>query len=295
VVQTHNVVCEQQADLDAEEPERKMAADLVTHGRDSAISKPGDNSRSMTTAARAVHSSTPNVATTARDAVFSTPEMLEAIISFLPSHDILSKAQRVSRTWKTIVQSPTIQTKLWLKYPANRVVSPADHSVHFPIGFYLHESSNINAVLAKNQPVYCDSLTPNNIYFVRPIVHGLYYGYRTLGKRQCVVNGRAYFNEMLINVDHLNQTLDTVQHTWLDMYLTEPAITVVQLRVAKPIPRVRTIEPSHAHVSQVSIRDPGGLTFGRVVEVLDKIFASASNLIPNRLEARVTMSFVTKS
>jgi hypothetical protein len=52
----------------------------------------------------------------ARKAVFNTPELLESIISFVPSTDILTKVQRLSRQWKDAVESsPVVKNKLWMK------------------------------------------------------------------------------------------------------------------------------------------------------------------------------------
>lgn len=61
----------------------------------------------------------------ARKAVLETTELLENIISFLPVTDILTKVQRVSRAWNTLIESSsTIQTRLWRRHRAKRVLQP---------------------------------------------------------------------------------------------------------------------------------------------------------------------------
>jgi hypothetical protein len=45
--------------------------------------------------------------------VLLIPELLETIISFLPTVEILTHAQLVSRTWNTAAASPIVQDKLW--------------------------------------------------------------------------------------------------------------------------------------------------------------------------------------
>jgi hypothetical protein len=67
----------------------------------------------------------------AHRAVFDTLELLEIIISFSPVSDILTVAQRVSRTWKdAVAKSPTIQTKLWLRSEASGAASPVGKLAH---------------------------------------------------------------------------------------------------------------------------------------------------------------------
>ena len=86
-----------------------------------------------TLAGHTIVSDTASGATLACDAVYDTPELLETIISFLPSLDTLSNARRVSRTWKNaIAQSPAIQTRLWLKSQSGEVLAPAGYTTTYP-------------------------------------------------------------------------------------------------------------------------------------------------------------------
>lgn len=57
--------------------------------------------------------STVTMSTTASTRVFLLPELLGSIISCLKKVDILTRAQRVSHTWKNAVASPQVQDKLW--------------------------------------------------------------------------------------------------------------------------------------------------------------------------------------
>jgi hypothetical protein len=51
--------------------------------------------------------------TSAATKVFNIPELVESIIAFIPPREILAHVQRVSRTWKTIVDdSPLLQQRL---------------------------------------------------------------------------------------------------------------------------------------------------------------------------------------
>lgn len=68
----------------------------------------------------------PSLGLNACDKVLNTPELLEAIISLLQIREIFANAQRVSRTWFAVAQSPSIQRRLWLRPPTEEVASPVD-------------------------------------------------------------------------------------------------------------------------------------------------------------------------
>jgi hypothetical protein len=97
----------------------------------------------------------------ARDNVLATPELLEAIISFLPMRDIFANTQRVSRTWNAIVQSPQIQARLWLRSPNDEVASPVGFSANhvWPPG-----PQPRGRFLKSNYPVYPAKITHNPIF-----------------------------------------------------------------------------------------------------------------------------------
>lgn len=47
--------------------------------------------------------------------VFAVPELLEAIIGVVPDRHILTRIQRVCRSWKATVDASPIQKKLWVR------------------------------------------------------------------------------------------------------------------------------------------------------------------------------------
>lgn len=80
--------------------------------------------------------------------------------------------------------------------------------------------------------------------------------------------------------------LDFTRPTWLDMYITEPRITIAQLgvQVAEATLRATSGEFdsrwSSSALVAVSVQHPEGLIFGRVLEVLEKVCRSLA-LAPN--------------
>lgn len=104
--------------------------------------------------------------TAARDAVLNTPELFEAILSFLPVGIILCRCQRVCKNWKrTIATSPTIQTKLWFKSEASRPISPDLFSAHHPLmtrpeTHWLHKLQ-----LELDLPVYNGMVAYNPLFY----------------------------------------------------------------------------------------------------------------------------------
>jgi hypothetical protein len=81
--------------------------------------------------------STVTMSTTASTRVFLLPELLGSIISCLKKVDILTRAQRVSHTWKNAVASPQVQDKLWRGEGKKPAVMPirfvnesTDNSLH---------------------------------------------------------------------------------------------------------------------------------------------------------------------
>jgi hypothetical protein len=103
---------------------------------------PRRHTRSMTTDA-------------ARKAVFNTSELLENIISFLPARDILTKVPRLSRQWKTAVEtSPTVRNKLWM----TSCKAPAIQS----IGFTDEHMSGDPTWRQSARPMYSCDLTLNS-------------------------------------------------------------------------------------------------------------------------------------
>jgi len=64
------------------------------------------------------------IITSAATKVFHLTELLESIISFMPKREILTRVQLVSHAWKTAVESPRIQSKLWRNKGRESAVMP---------------------------------------------------------------------------------------------------------------------------------------------------------------------------
>lgn len=283
-------------DAELEEAQDYTASDLTTHSMDAAVRGPVLNSLSTTTAAHVVLSNAPNTTTTACDTVLSTLELLEAVISFLPMRDILSKAQAVSRTWKaTIAQSSVIQTKLWLRTPTEEVISPAGFSTQT---FVLPRSPDRRTeidLFTRKCPVYSAKVVTNPIlkdshtigratewniqpeWNIRPE--------DTSANRDFVVHNIAF--------RRLEGTANAAQPTWNSMHLTEPRITVARLRVE--IPPVRGHFPPSLIESGISasVRDARGLTLGTVMDVFDKICQSTFKDRPDCEDFGLKLSFIS--
>ncbi|KAF7344859.1 F-box domain-containing protein [Mycena venus] len=62
----------------------------------------------------------------AQESVISTPELLEHTLSLLPLRDLLVTAPLVSRTWRTMALSPTLQRTLFFD-PDPSATNPAQN------------------------------------------------------------------------------------------------------------------------------------------------------------------------
>jgi hypothetical protein len=109
----------------------------------------------------------------ARSRALAIPELLENIISFLPEREILTNAQRVSRTWRTsVAEPPRIQRQLFLPKGKKPAVSPmrftddnlwGEMSEDFGIPIY-KQSVVSNHLLKSADHLYADYLPVDNGY-----------------------------------------------------------------------------------------------------------------------------------
>ena len=109
----------------------------------------------------------------ARSRALAIPELLENIISFLPEREILTNAQRVSRTWRiSVAESPRIQRQLFLPKGKKPAVSPmrftddnlwGEMSEDFGIPIY-KQSVVSNHLLNSADRLYADYLPAENGY-----------------------------------------------------------------------------------------------------------------------------------
>ena len=151
--------------------------------------------------------------------VFNTPELLEAIVSLLPMRDILSNAQRVSRSWKNAVaQSPSTQIRLWLRSSTEEVASPVDylatHDSEWPPSLHL----------PSYMPTYAGNVV-NNPTFISDTS-----GYRS--STMVKIDAGAMYHRASFAIPRTSS--DTMRPAWLGMHVTEPRIKVAQLHIQQP-------------------------------------------------------------
>jgi len=213
---------------------------------------------------------------------------------FLPSLDILSNAQRVSRTWKNaIAQSPAIQTKLWLRPQSKEVLSPAGYTPNYPWKETIKVHSNF-FFDSEIYPVYPVSVMHNSI-----ITDKKYHFSVPLGihpddpSKKVPKNQRAFFGVP-------KKASSDVRSKRLDMYLTEPRITTAHLDILVPNNWQSVGEDpmtgscSVHNEGKVAVHDPNGLTFGTVISVAQKLRDCMHPRIRNRDVAGASIWFVTE-
>lgn len=213
------------------------------------------------------------------DTVLKTAELLEAILLHLTSHDILVDARRVCKRWKqAISDSPAIQTKLWLRPQTNKLLPPAGCLRDNPKTSELHsgpalsEGSGSHYATTLDLPWYNIDRVAHNEFFPSDDPHGSLPDMRpSRGDYGALLPGLPGWHVWLLRNLKQKQDLDGVHPTWLDMYLTEPRITVVCLEVTLPI--LRLGKPAVVEVT-VSVRELRGLTFRSIHDVLDGVSRS---------------------
>lgn len=198
-----------------------------------------------------------------RRAVFDTSELLERIISFVPAREILTKVQRVSRTWKIAVNSsPTLQTILWRKSQATQALPPTgfpgysgakEHSLGF----------KLMARLGVGLPLYSGGLAFNEILLSSHNVQS-----RSLFVQSVTLEGMGRLVRTAFTDHILDQESHGAQPTWLGMYITEPPITVA--RIAVYLPDCRQSRKSGDWI-EVTVCEQSGPRFATALTVVDKM------------------------
>lgn len=222
-----------------------------------------------------------------RKGVLELPELLEIILSFLSEREIFAKAQRVSRFWKeTINRSPTIQRILWLKSQVVNATEPTSHAgdapLILPFGDPRYER-RLNH--DPNMPIYANEIALNHL--LQPIetrreVWHIPAELRTIATMKYVVG--EPFEGLMVNTCTFHLPLKLKPQTWHSMYLTEPRITVAQLKVYPSAPyKLMDIHTRVDSWTTASVRDMDGLTFGLVLDIAKKICHS---VVPARARGR---------
>lgn len=71
------------------------------------------------------------------------------------------------------------------------------------------------------------------------------------------------------------EKLNKVQHTWIDMYLTEPRVTTAQLEVELPVLRREySVYIRHEKVVAETVHDPRGSTFRTIMRRVREVCES---------------------
>jgi hypothetical protein len=150
--------------------------------------------------------------TKARDVVLHTPELLKNIISFLPVPDILTEARRISQLWNNVAaDSPSIETRLWLKSRDSDVASPMgflavqDLPIH-PVGLV------DNQITLKLQRIWHRRMRDD---LRRPLRMGF--------PAKDIVHTVKMPNSVRAQLPSEHQP------SWLDIFITEPRITTARL------------------------------------------------------------------
>lgn len=210
----------------------------------------------------------------------NTMEILEAIISFMPRAEILTRAQRVSLLWKEIIEtSPTIQTLLWR---GSQVLSPHGNT-HDPTA--IREQRSVFACLSSflaptkqafGVPIYSGSIELNEQFFStvprNDMFEGIHNHVTRFAPRRLTIPPET-FKEGVMEWAH-NQMLSVragrTRPTYLDMFITTPPITAAQVSIY--------MWSSDLSVFPLwvcaTVYDRNGITYVLAAETVQKIKAS---------------------
>jgi hypothetical protein len=188
----------------------------------------------------------------ARRAVLDTPELIENIILCLPVKDLFAKVQRLSRSWKAVVDSSVaVQTKLWLRPQSDNVIQPAKYSNDHTFAHY----SDWLQELAS--PMYPSGVVLN------PFLRNKFGSFSSTPSSP-VRESKGYpffliFQTRPKGVDKNDQAAVEISQSWRGMFLTEPPITTASLQVYF----YKTSEQRHDAIMVDSVmRDHNGITLG---------------------------------
>jgi hypothetical protein len=218
--------------------------------------------------------------TTVHDTVLDTAELLEAILLHLSSRDILVNAQRVCKNWKqAISDSPSIQTKLWLRPRTRELIFPTGCLLDKPYWRELHRGPALDLdsrySLMLGPPWYDTDQVTHNDFFLRILPANQRgrpsYLAPTRSALGAPTPGLPGYRAYVFRKPKQKHDIQGVQPTWLDMYLTSPRISVMHLLVLLPV--LRLGEPAIVEV-EVSIREVDGVTFRSMVDVVDEVCRS---------------------
>jgi hypothetical protein len=235
-------------------------------------------------------------ATTARDTVLNTPELLEVVISFLPGRDILANAQRVSWTWSnSITRSAEIAKSLWLKNQAIKAASPIGF-MSTCTGLQPKPFGSYSTNASKDLPVYPSNTAHNSLPMSK---HSERKRKRSWKLISIALSPPRPESRLSLFCCHICLRPSAAQQIWRNMYLTKPAITIARLDIY--IPKFSEsksglfIAANSSRLSSLSVREPDGLTFGLVLAIAEKICQAAPADIYEIEQAYVNVWFATET
>lgn len=194
----------------------------------------------------------------------SLPELLENIISHLPEEDILCNAQRVSRHWKTIIDtSPTIQKKIWLQPEEQPAISPVDYDeddVKIFSGTPIYPRTTLtNPLLTRKDDLIAHrQLSRDFAVRIKPMkLYGQPTGHVHFRPNLMMAPPKIYWQTYT-----RNKISPSPLPSWCKMYLSQPPVVTVMLMVAYQHPA----PPGSRSMFKVMIREKDGVTLGHVYE-----------------------------
>jgi hypothetical protein len=208
--------------------------------------------------------------TKARRDALRLPEILEQIISHLPGYTILTRAQRVSKLWKDVIDtSPVVQKKLWMGPRGARVSPPTGISTEQDTHIHQPMSEFAVKALSSGVPIYPGSFHVNTL-FPRLYSKQALRDNRRLAAHYVtiVVLPRGKLNDIGIRRP-MTSANKSRRPTWLNMHLTKPPITTawIQFHVeGSSLPPIQKSIPA-------TVRNVGGLTFGSVIDAVNRMIA----------------------
>lgn len=222
-------------------------------------------------------------------AAFNTTELLERIVSYLPPPIILKRASLVSKLWNNAIRtSPTVQEMLWQNPQATEVWSPNGLTeLDNILWLQGNIASDRFAALSSGLPMYSGAYQLNPFLPDSPSQRYRHSvpGVPTLPVkcqfllRDWMLGTRrtgGYYIQMSMTRNQPSEARSETP-TWLDMHLTEPPISTVWIEVFAEVDWTRT---THGRLSapvpepvQATVRDRGGVTFGLVRDMADRMAA----------------------
>lgn len=212
----------------------------------------------------------------ARLAVFGTPELLEQVILYLPPLDIVI-VQRICKCFlSTIVQSPRIQERLFLRSaqydaPTIKLTWEDGWGRHPPLNMTLHEQNEPHFEPLKLTSTTAEQPTRANVAMVQthPLLTPLCFGKNDTGTDEPPFFYYANFD--------LFRLLDGSRRSpQRSMFLTQPPVKSVIVNFEWSVVRdpARSLGRKRGHSSSGLARrlvtDLNGMTFGRLADSLQE-------------------------